>query len=526
MINLLVMLFVVMTTSLASAAEMHSNGLGGGDWSDPLSWREKKVPAAEDDAVISRGDVITFDRNDEGKTTCKQVFIDPKGTLNFKTGAGRIVCSLAGALESYGAVVIDGTRSTMDKLELRMIGATTAERNLKFLKGAKLAVSGRRSLPHGRHNVTIASAVVEAGKPPLETLLEARDGSSLDIGRAELVDIHLSASEIDNTGAEADERINILGNHITGVSHLTIASCDSPVIADNYFELTGVPVFGQSAMFVIVCQLAEIRGNTVKGRYAFGIQARQMVDSALTDSTFEGCATGVYWYGTNGMLKQLTTRLCDTGVTCTSMSGVLEDIRIENCKTGYYHAIAFTQLTNVQFIDMPKDSTIISYYAGTLKFLNCNLTPDQIKPVPAAPKKAKDGVVAIENLHYVVVRASGNVPRDARVEIRTAGAPSGKSPLAADPFVRNSPAPVRSNGLTPLPDTLEPLIVRGWTFDDDVKPVAPPSYVVNLLPPPSSDPAKVNEPAKPLATLTVTPDTTWYRPEPNQLQPTLEVKAP
>ena len=46
----------------------------------------------------------------------------------------------------------------------------------------------------------------------------------------------------------------------------------------------------------------------------------------------------MYWYGTNGMLKDLTIRKCDTGVTCTSMSGVVEDIDIDNCTTGYNHA--------------------------------------------------------------------------------------------------------------------------------------------------------------------------------------------
>ncbi len=505
----------------ASSAEIHSNGLGGGDWSDPLSWREQAVPKSDDDAVISRGDVIVFDRNDDGQITCKQIFIDPKGALTFKSGAGRVLLAPAGQIESFGAVLIDGTRSAADKHEVRMIGPTAADRTIKLMKGGKLTIAGRRNLPHGKHNVTLASGPSEMGKPPLEATIEARDGSSLDVQRAEFLHMHLSAADLDNTGAEIDERLNISGNHFTGVSHLSIASCDSPVIADNLIELSGVTSFAPSAIYMILCQLAEIRGNTVRGRYSIGIQARQMVDSALTDSTFEGCATGIYWYGTNGMLKQLVSRKCDTGVTCTSASAVLEDIRIEQCPTGYYHAIATAQLTNVQFLDMPKDGVAISYYAGPLKLLNCNVTPEQIKPVPKAPAKAKDGVAAIECLHYLVVRATGNVPRDARIEVRTAGSSAPQSPRAADPFVRNSPSPIRSNGLTMLPDTLEPLIVRGWTFDDDVKLVVAPSYVVSLLPP-----MTVGESAKPLATQTVTPDASWYRPEPNLLQPTLEVRAP
>jgi hypothetical protein len=517
-----VLLALLLMLAPASAAELHSNGLGGGDWSDPLSWREKAVPTSDDDAVISRGDVIAFDRDDEGKTTCKQIFIDPKGALAFKTGKGRTVCSVAGPIEAFGSILIDGTRSAADKCELRMVGATAADRTIKLMKGGKLTVAGRRNLAHGRHNVTLGSAASEAGKPPLETTIEARDGSSLDVQRAEFLNVHLTAFDLDNTGAEVDERVHIVGNHFSGVSHLSITSCDSPLIADNLIELSGVPSFAPSAIYLILCPLAEIRGNTVRGRYAIGIQARQMVDSALTDSVFEGCATGVYWYGTNGMLKQLTARNCDTGVTCTSMSGVLEDIRIENCKTGYYHAIATVQMTNVQIVDVPKDGVVISYYAGPLKLLNCNITPEQIKPVPKAPVKAKDGVAAIECLHYLVVRATGNVPRDARIEVRTAGPSAAKSPRAADPFVRNSPSPIRSNGLTMLPDTLEPLIVRGWTYDDDVKPVAAPSYVVSVVPPASA----AGDPPKPLVSTTVTPDASWYRAEPNKPEPTVEVKTP
>ena len=49
----LVGLWVLTSTAPLFAEEIHSNGLGGGDWSDPLSWREKKVPTAEDDAVIA-----------------------------------------------------------------------------------------------------------------------------------------------------------------------------------------------------------------------------------------------------------------------------------------------------------------------------------------------------------------------------------------------------------------------------------------------------------------------------------------
>jgi hypothetical protein len=523
--TLMVMLSSIWASSL-HAAELHSNGLGGGDWSDPLSWREKTVPTPDDDVVISRGDIIAFDRDDEGKTSCKQLFIDPKGSFTFKTGIGRAVCVVAGQIESYGAVLIDASKSSSDKFELRLTGATAPERTIKLLKGAKFAVHGRRSLAHGKHNAVVTGSHDAASKAAaVEVLVEAKDGASLDLQRGEFLHVHVAAYDIDNTGAEVDERLNIVGNHFAGQSHLSLTNCDSPLLADNLFELTDVPPFAGSAMYLIVCQLAEIRGNTVRGRYGLGIQARQMVDSVLSDCEVEGCSTGIYWYGTNGMVKDCVARKCDTGVTFTSMSGTGENIRCEGCKTGYYHAVATAQLTNLQIVDVPKDGVVVSYQSGPLRLLNCNLTPEQIVPTAAASAKVRDGIATIEWLYYLVVRPKGNVPTGSRIEVRTANAAepkTAKAARAADPFVRNSPAPLRFDGLTPLPDSLEPIIVRGWTFDDDVKPVPPPSYQISVIPPaPTSGDAP-----KPVVLKTVTPDATWYRADANKPEPTVEVNAP
>lgn len=508
------------------AAEIHSNGLGGGDWSDPLSWREKKVPTAEDDAVISRGDVLVFDRDDDGKTTCNQIFIDPNGSLTFKTGGGKLVCCVAGQIESFGAILLDGSKSSSDKFELRMTGIDATQRTIKLMKGAKLTLNGRRSLAHGKHNVAITSPHDATLKtPPIEAPVEAKDGAGLDLQRAQLDNVFLNGLDVDNTGAEVGERMNVIGNHFTGVAHLLLTNCDSPVVADNLFELSGVPSTSNSAIYLNVCQLADIRDNVIRGRYGHCIQARSMVDSAVTGGEYEGAAGGVWFYGVNGMLRNLTIRKCDNGLTCTSMSGAVENVHIENCATGYYHASANCQVSNLQVIDVPKAGVIISYHSGPLKLLNCNIAPEQITPTPAAPAKAKDGIPAIEFLHYLIVRPKGKIPAGARVEVVTAdraAAKNAKQARAADPNVRNSPAPLRFDGLTPLPESLEPIIVRGWTFDDDIKPVPPPSYEVRIVPPatsPGADP-------QPLAIKQVTPDASWYRPEPSKAEPTLEVEVP
>jgi hypothetical protein len=80
---------------------------------------------------------------------------------------------------------------------------------------------------------------------------------------------------------------------------------------------------------------------------------------------------------------------------------------------------------------------------------------------------------------------------------------------------------VRADGLTALPQSLTPLIVKSWMMDDDSKVVPAPEYTLNVL--------EAAEPgAKPriLKTLKLKPDETWFRAKPNDPKPTLEVKLP
>ena len=74
-------------------------------------WRGKAVPGPGDEVVIAKDDVITFDRNDDGKITCKKLFLDPRGKLTFKTGGKRILC-VDGQVESR---IEDGERSRIEE---------------------------------------------------------------------------------------------------------------------------------------------------------------------------------------------------------------------------------------------------------------------------------------------------------------------------------------------------------------------------------------------------------------------------
>ena len=175
---------LVVCSATAQAAEVHSNGKGGGPWSDPASWRTKAVPTPTDDAVISRGDVIVFDRNDDGQISCQQLFIDPRGSLVFKTGNGEQVFCAGGPIEAFGTIKLDATRAAADFLELRMVADKPDQRVLRLLKGGALLIAGRDNLPDGRRNAAITSKPPNADKvePKLDPVgeVDAVAGSTID----------------------------------------------------------------------------------------------------------------------------------------------------------------------------------------------------------------------------------------------------------------------------------------------------------------------------------------------------------
>jgi len=515
----LLALFVLTSSTALHAEELHSNGLGGGPWSDPTSWREKKIPGPEDDAVISRGDLMIFDRNDTDRVTCANLYIDPRGGFTFRT-IGDTLCVLSGMLESYGAIKIDGTR-TSDRLELRFIGKTPEQRRLKLVKGAALSVSGKQGLPEGRRNVAITSKPTDLPAAAIPTVLcEGEASTIMDVKYADLENIVLQATSIDNTGAKPNERINIVGNHFTGQGRINVSGCDTPLIADNLIEL-GVASYGESGILINASPLAEIRGNTVRGRWAIGIQGRAQVDSVVTDNTIEGCVSGLYWYGTNGMLKQLVSKKCDTGLICTSMTGVVDDFLADECKTCYNHAGATVQMSNFRAVNSPKDMVTVTYASGPLTLLNCDVAPEKIVLGSKALKKAKGSIPLVECLQYLVVKAKGKVPANAAVDVLTANPEEPLPSGAMDPNIRNSPTRLASNDMTPLPQTLEPLVVRSWAIDIDGEILAAPKYQVRVLAPPASP----GQPAKPLAAATTQPDASWYRAEPNANKATLEIEV-
>jgi len=513
--------------SPASAAEIYSNATGGGVWSDPHTWRGGAVPGPEDDVVLARDDIVTFDRHDEDHATCRQLSLDPRSVLQFKNGAGAILFSAGGLVESYGYIKLDASRAAADRHEIRLLSADVEKRVLRLAKGGGLVVAGRAGLPKGGRNAFLTARPPKT-EPPTDPsgILEAAEGSTIDLKRAEVENLYVQATGIDNTGAKAGERVSFVRNHFIGTSRLLLTSCDTALVAENLFERDALPLLTPAAIYFNSCTLTEIRGNTVRGTYTYGMMGYGQAESSVTNNLIEKCSNGFYWYGFDTMIRQLTIRDCGASLTFTSATGAMEDVTIEGCTSGYYHG-GIAQITNLVVRNMaPTNAYDIYFVSGSLKLVNCNIKPEQIQWNPAAfPPQLpteKRRPPAVESMHFLVAQLKGQFPPGASIDVRTAAPAVPLAARAADPNVRNSPAPVLSSGFTPLPKTLEPLILRGWMFDPDGKPVAVPEYQLRVLAPATAAAGERTV----LKTVSVKPDETWYRPQPNDKKPTVEVTLP
>jgi hypothetical protein len=506
----------LLSVAIASGndAEIATNGTGGGVWSDPATWRGKVVPGPKDDVVILKFDVATFDKNDDGKISCRKLQIDPKGALYFKTGAGKQVCCIAEAIDCYGVIKLDGTKSATDSLELRMVGDSADARKIKLNKGAALLLYGKAKLPEGRRNVAFNSPRVAEQKDDLVSLVDADGFVSIDWQRADLKNVKLWARKIDNTGAKANERINLIENQFTGLGRINLVSCDTPIVARNSFEYGEKTPLTEAAINVSYSPLAEIKGNKIRGAFAVGITVNYQSDSVLEGNTIEKCPAGITGgYGIpNTMIKKCVVRGCDLGIKLEGASGVVEDTIVEGAMTAFHQQNANLQLTNFQIKDLNAKGTAMLHEGGKLMLLNCNVTAAQIKVAPPAATE-KDAPVTC--LQYAVVRVK-DAPADALVEMRTADP---KLPAdVTDPNVRNSPAPLTA-GLSPLPKALNPLIVKAWTIDLKGKLQAGPEYNVVVL-----GPAPKEGAARPvLKALTYRPMENAFRASLDDVTPTLEV---
>jgi len=518
----------------APAAEITSNGKGGGDWSNPATWLGQKVPGADDDAVIQKGDIIDFDRNDDGKVSCRKLLIDPRGAFRLKPGQGKITCCLAGAVESRGLIQLDGTKSANDVLELRLVGPDREKRYVQLLKGAALVARGRADLPDGRRNVVLTSPKVGDQKDDIEaTVADGRlkngriqggaGGVVMDLQRADLANVIIMADGLDNTGSRPNEQLNIIENRFTGRARLWLDHCDTPLIRKNSFEYPGAQRLNAVAIYLADCPLAEVRGNSMRG-FQHGVYNAIPADCTIAGNTAERCDVGYFMSGGHdASLAQNVARDCDCAYHLHFTEGAtLEECRADGAKVAVRTCNSTSQIIALDVANLAKDGVGLLYDAhtdgsakGTVLLVNCNIRSEMVKFTRPPTDNKAPPVTALSCL----VVAAKDAPAGATVDVRTVNPMPALPAGAADPNVRNSPAPL-DKGSTPLPaspgtarDTL-PLLVKSWSIDGATKTLPAPEYEVRLLGPDG----------KMLKSLKVKPADNWFRAKPDDPTPTLEVK--
>ncbi len=506
--------FLALCWGTTHAAEITTNGTGGGVWSEAATWRGGAVPKAEDEVTIRKGDAVVFDRNDDGKTTCARLFIDPQGVLRFKTGIGKVVFVVGGVVESFGLLKLDGTISADDFHEFRLVGKTPEDRKAKFDKGSGVVAAGKANLPGGKHNVLICSRAPDPKAADVTALQEVK-GGVVDVQRADLVDVKLHPTDVDNTGARPGERCNIRNNSFRGRAVVYLTNCDTPVVTDNSFDYDGPPWVQPGAIGINGAYLPEIRNNTIRGAYYYGINAYGISDAVIAGNTIEKTSAGIYTVGQNNMYKGNTFREVAGAFVVTSMSGSIEDCVFEKCTYAVHVSTATIQMTNCVFRDPPtKEAHAIDFAAGEVTLINCNFGPESVTLPKMLPKADRPLVTA---MHYLILKVNGETPEDTQVDVRTTNPTPPIAPGAADLNVRNVPAPLLGSR-TPLPQSLSPILLKGWVIDRDGKTVPAPEYTVRVL-----APAEEGKERKVLKMLSVKPEERWFRPKPNDPAPTLEV---
>ncbi|MCE9592303.1 MAG: hypothetical protein K8S99_17490 [Planctomycetes bacterium] len=506
----------------AAAQAVHSNGQGGGRWTDPGAWHGGTLPEAGDIVIIATRDTVEFDGTDASKPTCARIQIDPGGTLAFRSPLGddKYTLIVNGPIESYGTLRLDATASPRGSVELRLVSDDSAQRVVRLLQNGSFLAYGRKGMQGDRRNVIISTREPEKGKPRLAAMVVANNDSMLDVADAHLSDVVLFAADLDNTGAASNERLNIAENRFTGLARVSMIRCDTPTVRDNVFT-SGDAVLPEPAISAGSCQLAQVIQNRITGGYGCGVSMEDDVDSSVTENSVEKAAKGMFWRGRNAMIKGNIFKDCTIGVQLHAMSGVVESLVIEGAKTDIDLLSSVVQFTDCRAGAVAKDGTVLNVNVSAATLLNCNIPAEAIKVNGAAP----GGGPPVEAMQYVVVRVNGKYAPGTKVDIRTNEASGGKPTVvgAADLNVRNSPAPLTSDGLTPLPRSLRALVLRSWRLDAAGKKMAPAFFYDMTVTAPADKP---DQPPKVLKSQVIEPSDKWYRAEANAPTPTMEVTLP
>lgn len=510
------LLLAALVPAAAGAAEVSSNGSGGGRWSDPLSWHGGAVPSVADKVVVGGADVIHFDGGRQDAPNCAGLAIDPGGVLDFATGPGVTNHLLVdGPVTAHGTLRVDATRDPTCRIGLVLVGADNETRTITLLRGGAMLLYGAE-MDGGTYNIMIA-----AGPPQDRSggLITADGGVMLDLQRIEIAAFRIAANRLDNTGYKANQRLNLIGCLFTGGSSVRLTYCDTAAIRDNRFTAP-LHATRDTAVDLVYNSLTTCRGNRIEGYYQ-GFDLTRETDVSILDNHIIDTRTAIISrYGGNSMIRGNTVSNVLNGVVMESNSGIIEKLLVGNATSyGVSLSDSAMQISDVITRDMPTNAVPLRLNSSAATMVNCSMTPADIRLEGAMRPEG----YWVRCMSYLVIRLTGKVPPQSIVRVATA-AVSGGVPKdgSADLNVRNSPVNVGPTGWTPLPGTMRALVVRAWQIGADKKPASPPFYDLEV----AGFQADGAPDAKPRHKSVIEPAAGWFRPDPDAPVATLEVKLP
>ncbi len=528
-VSWIVAAFVGLATTAWGSVEIHSNGSGGGRWSEPSTWHGGQVPGSTDTVVIAMRDQVEFDVDDSDRDSCAALFLDPEALLSFRPGRDSRTLSVGGAIESYGTIRIDATGDRRARYTLRLTAAEADQRRIILREHASLLVYGHDALADEPNVAIVAEDTA---------ILSANRRVMLDLHYARIHNLQLNLVNLDNSGG-ANERLNIIGNQFNGSSSLHLEQCDSPMLRGNRFAHGSSPP-PMLAVSLDKCALVQLVDTMITGSYRTAVRVTNDTSSNLVDLRIGGARnTGLIIRGSTDTSLR-TIRLDGAngtdGMVIHHSKCILENVSVTGFRTGFGLRQSRVQMADSSFVggtaedDGDAMMVALRLNASHVRLINSTIRPEEIHIV--GNERPPDGDGYAEALQYLVVQAipAGgrrggewdvqDLPRGLRVRVQTSADSGGVPAGRADPNVRNSPMPFSSRGLTALASSRRAITVRSWRYDRSGELHQAPFYDLVVEAPQQDGTYKT------LVEKVIEPTGDWFRADLNSAVPTVEVTLP